>query len=362
MPAIGDDDEFESNYMAKLKAKLAPVGLLVNYEKDRAALDLGLHLYARGPAGTQASSVRVWLQAKGRHDASFSYEDFANAALIAVGGLPVDTVKYWYTAPEPVYLVAYVESVDEFLAADVRELVDDLGGMPHLVSLGDQQTMTLHLSTEATLERALVAMPKHRSMRIDGPSFRGRPLGHGHDPLRSELSPLGPDDFEELVNALLAAHDFRPGEWRPLSCLPGHREPRACIGTLGFTYEWVLPMMTEFGFDADSDFRIEGEPFSAHGQVLVVVDPDGEPSAERGEELEDLLDEAVAKGVTQALVFTNAREADASAYATWRLLVEPAAPSCQPQRLGSLAFNVLVTTNVYLQFFDRLTWRFVNFL
>jgi hypothetical protein len=46
--------------MAKLKAALAPVGLLIEYEKDRAALDLGLHLYDRSSGGT-ARAGDVWV-------------------------------------------------------------------------------------------------------------------------------------------------------------------------------------------------------------------------------------------------------------------------------------------------------------
>jgi hypothetical protein len=47
---------------------------------------------------------------------------------VAVPGIPVETVRYRYGAPEPVYLVVYLESVDAFLVADVRELVDAAGG------------------------------------------------------------------------------------------------------------------------------------------------------------------------------------------------------------------------------------------
>jgi hypothetical protein len=32
-----------------------------------------------------------------------------------------------------------------------------------------------------------------------------------------------------------------------------------------------------------------------------------------------------------------------------------------PQGLGSLAFNVLMATNIYLEFLDRISWRMVNY-
>jgi hypothetical protein len=36
----------------------------------------------------------------------------------------VNHLRFWYAAPEPVYLVVYVESVDLFIAEDVRDIVD----------------------------------------------------------------------------------------------------------------------------------------------------------------------------------------------------------------------------------------------
>jgi hypothetical protein len=45
-------------------------------------------------------------------------------------------------------------------------------------------------------------------MRIDGPAFRGRPLGHRLDPLRCILDTLEPDDFLVIVKSLLAAYEF----------------------------------------------------------------------------------------------------------------------------------------------------------
>ena len=45
MPVVGVQDRFEQAYATELKARLARYGQFVTYENDRAALDLGLHLY-----------------------------------------------------------------------------------------------------------------------------------------------------------------------------------------------------------------------------------------------------------------------------------------------------------------------------
>ena len=62
MPFVGVQDRFEHRYTHRLKDLLAEHGQFVSYEADRAALDLGLHLYAGnaddGALGQSASGFR----------------------------------------------------------------------------------------------------------------------------------------------------------------------------------------------------------------------------------------------------------------------------------------------------------------
>ena len=55
MPVVGEHDLFEQTYTAAFKARLSRYGLFLNYENDRAALDLGLHLYDPAAAVGQRS-------------------------------------------------------------------------------------------------------------------------------------------------------------------------------------------------------------------------------------------------------------------------------------------------------------------
>ncbi len=365
MPDVGEPDVFEQSYLPRLEALLAPHGLLIHYKLDRAALDLGLHLYdsASNPK-RGVSDVRVWFQAKGIQASTLPSMAFDPLAEVSVSGLPVEHVRYWYAAPEAVYLVVYVEAVDRFIAEDVRDIVDRSGGLDALNKLATrgQGTMTLRVAATATLDNALSRMPRHRSIRIDGPPFRGRPLGHRLDPLRSELAPLAPDDFEELVGRLLDAHDFRPTGDVSLRERLGMEIGRVATrtGRLYLTYEWTSPLFSEFGFGPGSDFRIESAPEHAHGDVLVVVhsDPVDAPCATpTSRKLAEDLRQA---GVAKALVFFNASETEGALLGGWRMALDLMAPV--PQGLGSITFNVLTTTLVYLDFVDRLRWRFVNYL
>jgi hypothetical protein len=363
MPNVGESDFFESVYMPKLEAALAPHGLILEYRKDLATLDRGLHLYDHGKSGSgkAVSQVRVWLQAKGVTTQTMPVATATALTEIPVRGLPVEAVRFWYAAAEPVYLVVYVEALDEFFAEDVREVVDRLGGRPHLASLGNQEEMTLKIRKTETLESAVARMPRHRSLRIDGPAFRGRPLGHRYDPLRSELSPMRPDDFEALIDELLRVHDFQHGTDLDLQGYLGTGVGRVSMrtGTLHLTYEWTSPLFTEFGVGPDTDFRIESPPEHAQGPVAVVVHSDPLERVVVNDNVKRLVQELQTQGIPQALVFFNATDASAH-LGGWRMALEPLVTI--PQGLGSIAFNLLTATSVYLDFADRVTWEHINYL
>lgn len=363
---MGETDVFEQHYIARLEAILAAHGLIITHKRDRAALDVGLQLYGPVAYGTRpVSDVRVWFQAKGLQASTLPGSDFTRLSEVPVPNIKVDHVRYWYAAPEPVYLAVFIEAEDRFLAEDVREIVDRSGGIEKLNQLAaaGQATMTLPVASNASLEEALTRMPRHRSLRIDGPDFRGRPLGHRYDPLRSELAPLDPADFEELLDRLLVAHQFdATGEVSLQDKLGGDiGRVVAKTGRLYLTYEWTSPLFSEFGFDPDTDFRIESEPFHAHGDVLIVVH--SEPTAAPRQtpaslEVASLVGD---KGIDRALVFFNASEGgNPGVFGGWRVALDHLVDV--PQGLGSLAFNVLTTTLVYLEFVDRLRWRFANYL
>jgi len=363
MPEVGRQDQFEQVYMAELRRLLAPHGEFIRYERDRAGLDLGLHLYESG-SGPKATpgQVKVWFQAKGIEATTLTADDFAASQSLAISGLPVRHIQYWYAHPEPVYLVVYVEAIKCFLAEDVRVLVDLNGGLPWLAKVAKvQETTTLTLTKTALLTDALRRMPDHRSLRLDGPEFRGRPLGHRMDPLRSELNPLAADDFGKLVQRLLGAHEFHAEQEVDIAPMLDRSigQVNAMTGRLYLTYEWTTPLATEFGFDGESDFRLESAPNSAHGDVLVVVHSDVSASPSATFETLQLVERLREEGVERALVFFNASDRDAGLLGGWRTTLAPLVRV--PQGLGSLAFNVLTATSVYLEFLDRLDWRIANF-
>lgn len=368
MPVSGTHDVFEDGYLDRLKALWSSKGLKVEYVKDRAALDGGLHLYSAPASGERTvSQTRVWFQAKGKRSSTLPRSALANRDHVDVQ-VPVDHVRFWYASAEPVYLIVYVESADLFLAEDVRDIVDRQWQSFYQQVPRSQQTVTLNVRTDAVLDDALtMRMLRHRSMRIDGPAFRGRPLGHRFDPLRSEMSPPAPALFERIVNKILDAHGFRIA----ITCAaPAISERVAGLrivrGKFHQTLEWQWPMGTSVGFGEDEDEpRREAPVDFVHGDCLIIVDSSGNMKRYTEAESDALTTLVRGTGADRALIFVNGTELEG--VGLWRgalydLNDLTKGCNCWPVALGSLSYMVLIASLVYLEFAPDLAWQYLNYL
>jgi hypothetical protein len=267
-----------------------------------------------------------------------------------------------------VYIVVYLEALDVFIGEDIRDLVDARFADHHgtfrskMNSLG--RTMNLVISASSIIDETRIeGMLRHKSMRIDGPGWRGIALGHRFDPLRSELAPLEPAVFIELVQSLLTAHEFVVSQRLDASRLlagvkEGTEEAYLVVGTMHTRFEWPFSLSVEFGVSADTDYRDEGQTQSLQGRTAVFVHTriggHAHPAATASEVLQAVRDE----GCERILAFGNAGEPllMASYRGLFRDLYE------MPVGGGALAYSVLTAPLVYLEFEDRLVWRFVNYL
>lgn len=364
MPMIGGDDEFESRYMARLRAILTEHGVTVTYEKDRAAIDTGLHLFIEGPLGRHAVPGRVWFQAKGKRQTSLCLADYSARRDVEIR-VPVDHVRFWYAAPEPVYLTIYVEAVDQFIAEDVRDIVDRQwpNGSFYSTVPECQKSVTLHVDTSMILNDVrLEAMLAHRSMRIDGPSFRGRPLGHRFDPLRSQISVGSAELWSRLVTRILAVHDFREKyrkDMTPDLC--------ACFGRLYQTLEWQSPAFAEYGYGSDDDLRQEPPIFSVHGDVVVILDLSKDRKSLTTKERASLqMTLGTDPGAERAVVVLFNGKERSGTRGVWRSALDDLGAYRQPSRahllgLESITSLLLVATLVYLEFAPELSWGHASY-
>ncbi len=357
------EEMFEDDYTLRFEQLVRQRGLLAHFKRDRARIDVGIMLNKLGTL--ELSGVKVWFQLKGIHTRTLSAEKLTAQGYAALS-IRLDDLRFWYASPEATYLVVYIEATGEFLAEDARDIVERQWGVDFLAPgrFGDQVEITVRIAADAVLNAAkLDAMVAHRSMRIDGPAFRGRPLGHRLDPLRCELAQLDPDVFARLVDGLLDAHLLRDvTEFDPSRVLEnvgdhGHRL-RVLTGTLHTTYEYPFAGSIEYGFGGDvSEPRSEGQWFSALGRVAVFIHSHIADAVTLSEGLPDLLAEWDATRINRVLVFSNASDMEylfpyRQAFAT----------RCDvPQGLSSIAYNVLVATLVYLDFQEYLHWKSINY-
>ncbi len=360
------DEIFEDGYTLKFVQRFTGRGVRVSYARDRAARDVGFHLAA--PGSLELSDVRVWFQLKGIHASKLSKDQLARRDYVSVD-LSLEDVKRWYAAPEAVYVVIYLEATDAFIGEDIRDLADsrfaDHQGsfMSKVADLG-QKEVTLRVPIDAVIdEEKIASMLRHRAMRIDTPLWRGRPLGHFFDPLRCELGNLDPPLFVELVERLLSVHDFRITERldsRDLMVWERAQDDAYLnVGMMYSTYEWPFSLGVEFGTDPGTDFREEGQLFRVQGPAAVMVHPTFPDRLVSSEKFEETVSHLEGTGAQGLLVIGNAPEPLLmSSYYTalfkdWSYL--------PPQGQGSLAYSVLTAPAVFMEFQDRLHWKYVNY-
>jgi len=363
---LNAEEVFEDHYTNAFKERFTGRAVLVKYERDRAARDVGAHFTA--PGSLELSNVRVWFQLKGVHRETLDAAGLREMDSVPVK-LDVADVKKWYAAPEAVYIVVYLEALEEFVGEDIRDLVDarfadHRGSFASKMEGLTQDTITLRVPTDSVIDQdRITSMLRHKSMRIDGPSWRGRPLGHRFDPLRCELGYLESDDFVALVEALLTAHDFRiDRRLDAASLLDGVRNgtDQACllVGTMYSTYEWSFTMSVEFGVSPGTDFREDGQTFSIQGRTAIVVHSLFGTHATPAPSAEEVLASIRGVGVEQVLVIGNAPEA--LLMASYRNVLRDMYRI--PQGTGGVAYSVLTAPLVFAEFQDRLRWKYVNYL
>lgn len=372
MVGMGAADELEERYMAKFASLVAGRGVIIDYRKDRFGVDSGLHFYVEGAKADSkgkgrkyfhATSVRVWFQFKGIQEGTLSAQDFAGKDSVGVQ-VEIEHLKFWYASPEPVYVTFYVESVDQFLTVDARDLVDKKWGESFYSEMeayvGDKVTVSIPTDSVLTPER-LDTMLSHRSMRIDGPAFRGRPLGHRIDPLRSELETPPSDLWAVLVSGILEAHEF---ELR-LSERVGDVEVQH--GRLRQTLLWQSPAYTEIGYGDPDDIRVEAEPESLFGEVLLFLDHT-EAREHFTDEEHGLIDKHTDQTNLRLTYAVFLRGPDLSGHGgLWRATLTKTPldnhhPRWSSIGLEALSYLVLTCTLIYLDHAPQLEWKLTNYI
>src|SRR3954464_7214560 len=95
-PRILPEEVFEDDYTLKFKQLVLGRGLLIDFERDRARVDVGMMLSRLGRL--ELSGTKVWFQLKGIHASTLSAEQLLKDGF-ASRSLPLDDLRFWYAAP-----------------------------------------------------------------------------------------------------------------------------------------------------------------------------------------------------------------------------------------------------------------------
>lgn len=153
---IAKGDDFESGYMNKFRALASPFGLFLEHEKDRAALDIGIHFTQGRPDGSKIVTPHIaWFQLKGKMASTLSAAEIAKRTEVSVS-IEVRHLQFWAFFQYPVFLVVYLEALDEFIWLDVKTWIAENYG-----------------SKIITLDQETVSVPINIGRRLSDGSFTG---------------------------------------------------------------------------------------------------------------------------------------------------------------------------------------------
>jgi hypothetical protein len=227
---IGGRDDFENKYMGKFRALAAHYGIFVEYERDRAGRDIGLHLTQPNQAGDGkiVTPALIWFQMKGIMAGTLNRQEYEDADIVALD-MEVAHLRFWYLNIQPTYLALYVESVDRFLAIDLQKWVGDhFGG----------QIMTLKQKT--------VRVKVDKKNKLDSEFFRIVLNQNLIPALRRSLSKEGDEEIARFLR------DSSVVQWLSNCCQHGGQARLTVVS-------WISKMRTEVYFEArepDGDWEL----------------------------------------------------------------------------------------------------------
>jgi hypothetical protein len=371
-------DESEQIYTAKFLSSANRHGIAIRYETDRAVLDLGLHLTAPlDPRSKSVTGSRVWFQLKGKEDGpnGLTKQQFDQKVAMPQA-VKIEHLRQWFRYAEPVYLTVYVAAVDKFFAIDINRVIEDRWGdsvfRDETFIEGDgsrQESITIQIPKSCEVNDDFWnRLSVHRSMRIDGASYQGQPLGHSHDP-QSRIPRIMPADlFEDVIGSLLMAHRYQPEcSADGYAIYPDGRSAgdkvSLSIGKLYDPYQYDLYLTREVGMD-EHGYREDGQTFKIQGPCAVIIHSLVRTKPSRAM-LGTLGKELAAKGIKSVLVFVNHFMTSVGAvdgaeayncFPEYAGVFKDLGIHCVPQHLEDLGKNISLATNVYMTFRERISW------
>lgn len=169
---IGKHDVFENKYMGEFRALAANFGTFVEYERDNAARDIGLHLTStRKDGSARVSPALVWFQMKGIRATTLDADTAKKQGEVSIS-LSVEHLRLWRLLPDTTYLTVYVEALRQFYVTDIKAIIDEEFG--DNIFADTQQTRTISVSLDSPLdEQAFQLILRNGAIDVLRKRFQG---------------------------------------------------------------------------------------------------------------------------------------------------------------------------------------------
>ena len=166
---IAANEDFEHRYTQAFRDFAASFGIFVTYERDRGTRDIGLHFTQYKKTGSKlVTPVLVWFQLKGIKRSQLSLQKYTKDKKLSIS-LRTNHLRFWYVAPQPTYLVIFVECAQEFLVANIQKLIRDEWGAnilhseqaSHSVQIAINNKLDMH-AMQLILRKNLIPILRHQ--------------------------------------------------------------------------------------------------------------------------------------------------------------------------------------------------------
>ncbi|HDV5380012.1 TPA: DUF4365 domain-containing protein [Vibrio cholerae] len=316
-------DEFNCNFKRNFGLELA-------IPKDFIGIDTGLVLYSDNTRKC-IGSRKIWFQFKGIEAGKKTSHRYDTDSYITARNIKMTHIKYWGTFGEPVYLTVYSQKDNKFYYIDSEQIQCFYDASKTQVDIRIEKSSCLD---NEFFENQRSLAP---SVRAEA-TYKGRILAINLDPLRSSVSMLKPEIYQNLILRLLKCHNFIESSKSSIST--GERVDGILLDPLETPIYWTIT----YAF-SNSIFRGNGDFESTSGELEVYIVPDISDFDFEGLPV-------VPKG-RKAVLFYNDEESDV-------LFGKLRSKNILPISNHSVTYNLILSPVLFNEFKTDVKWAIMN--
>ncbi|MFP4498754.1 MAG: hypothetical protein ACLFQV_11130 [Vulcanimicrobiota bacterium] len=361
-------DEFYEHYSQKFQQLVTKYGKFLQYDNNKVAVDVGTSLKKqKHESFDTGKGSKVWFQLYGIQQEKFPVKQYQNQSSVKLE-LHLEELKCWYASPETIYLVVYVESADLFLAQEIKSIVNRYWGdnIFKTQSLqADNKKIEIEIENNRPLNDIfLKRVFSHHKMKINGPAYRGRILGHHLDPLGCIPKQIEPLVFEAMVKDILNAHHYKLINNVNLNEIfednPFNKDIiDFSYGIVYHSYEWIFPLFKKPGQENRAILERDINHVQGPCGIIIASKINNTPDFKSLKKIAEYL--LFTKGIKRLMVFIN-DYSDSDFVKSFARISGETGLVCYPHHLEAITFNLLIATSIYLAYRDKINWKTIKYL